>query len=875
MSDASRRFVHDDPKKIRSKHRRRILSLLSDGEATVSILSSESGLRMPHVSAEISRMRAEGLASSDLPPGSRGARIRLTEDGWRALEDDEWSKVIELKAPSSNSDYCCVLSRDEGNLTLCFLSVPREPLVQIPNRIVTLIPENTMSTRNKGASWSWAVLSEATPRWFDREKMTILDTPPEFADPGSIESYAEKPQIFGIIRAKLLNPSTSSIISPGEWFSQPNHIYTAPLDEATHHRGDWTLGSPHSKSPDVRPTQPVAATIKERLPLSVLLRSARTNSLVIADLSGLGMEGEEYPIGALRYWIKKAHPRLSESERRRRLNSLIDRISSSRRIKVPESTIRKFRKDWAGRKFSNDESGIRSIELRGLGKNATESIIRWSMDNDSTPLVIEIRHDLTSELISRIASKQNLRLVILDHLPDQFSSFAILEVDRIRTLPWLSYRTDRGERIPVRMVERGKITDYPLEPELTTISPWQILRVPSEDDEYKQEIARNSVSIISSAISQFPDGDEEWANQMEAMYPLASWIASPKTTRWQRWQRVSSRLDSEWIALLDLDYVPIEKVSELAHQAPKSVKEIFSRTITSKLRENPDNLLRSWPAIDPSQANSGASWLASHFIQNSAWMPEETHHDIIGWAVEAWLSEPPTKSLGALDGVNWLYNSGNLEKEVFDRLIVRIRDNGNSLPEGHQLNTWSRLYDYALGKREAKVEDLLLFISHIPNSWWAPFSSEFLKMILNSTITEEFFSLNIPWCSTVLMPRGEASCSPGLSSIIYQGCDIEIFPLLQNYLRSTSSEVGDANSMNHLWDLLSALESIREGSNPSAGRSHKLSGWLAQPIEKWPNFTLEMIIEGDIGVSESLILRKSGFHEGLRNIDSSAQPLGS
>lgn len=875
MSDASRRFVHDDPKKIRSKHRRRILSLLSDGEATVSILSSESGLRMPHVSAEISRMRAEGLASSDLPPGSRGARIRLTEDGWRALEDDEWSKVIELKEPSSNSDYCCVLSRDEGNLTLCFLSVPREPLVQIPNRIVTLIPETTMSTRNKGASWSWAVLSEATPRWFDREKMTILDTPPEFAGPGSIESYAEKPQIFGIIRAKLLNPSTSSIISPGEWFSQPNQIYTAPLDEATHHRGDWTLGSPHSKSPDVRPTQPVAATIKERLPLSVLLRSARTNSLVIADLSGLGMEGEEYPIGALRYWIKKAHPRLSESERRRRLNSLIDRISSSRRIKVPESTIRKFRKDWAGRKFSNDESGIRSIELRGLGKNATESIIRWSMDNDSTPLVIEIRYDLTSELISRIASKQNLRLVILDHLPDQFSSFAILEVDRIRTLPWLSYRTDNGERIPVRMVERGKITDYPLEPELTTISPWQILRVPSEDDEYKQEIARNSVSIISSAISQFPDGDEEWANQMEAMYPLASWIASPKTTRWQRWQRVSSRLDSEWIALLDLDYVPIEKVSELAHQAPKSVKEIFSRTITSKLRENPDNLLRSWPAIDPSQANSGASWLASHFIQNSAWMPEETHHDIIGWAVEAWLSEPPTKSLGALDGINWLYNSGNLEKEVFDRLIVRIRDNGNSLPEGHQLNTWSRLYDYALGKREAKVEDLLLFISHIPNSWWAPFSSEFLKMILNSAITEEFFSLNIPWCSTVLRPRGEASCSPGLSSVIYQGCDIEIFPLLQNYLRSTSSEVGDANSMNHLWDLLSALESIREGSNPSAGRSHKLSGWLAQPLEKWPNFTLEMIIEGDIGVSESLILRKSGFHEGLRNIDSSAQPLGS
>ena len=875
MSDASHRFVHEDPKKIRSKHRRKILSLLSDGEATVSLLSSESGLRMPHVSAEISRMRVEGLATSDLPPGSRGARIRLTEDGWRTLEDDAWSKVIELKAPLSNSDNCCVLTRDDENLTLCFLSVPREPLVQIPNRIATLISETTMSTRNKGVSWSWAVLTEATPRWFDREKMTLLDSPPEFVDPGSIESYAEKPQIFGVIRAKLLHPSESSIISPGEWFSQPNHIYTAPLDEATHHRGDWTLGSPHSKSPDIRPTQPIAAIIKERLPLSVLLRSAKSNSLVVADLSGLGMEGEECPVGALRYWIKKAHPRLSESERRRRLNSLIDRISTSRRINVPESTMRKFRKDWVGRKFSKDESTISSVELRGLGKNATESIIRWSMENDSTPLVIEIRHDLSSELISKIASKQNLRMVILDQLPDQFSSFIVLEVDKIRTLPWLSYRTGRGVGLPVRMVERGKITDYPTEPESTTISPWQILKIPSEDDEYKQDIAIDSASIIRSAVSQFPDGDEEWANQMEAMYPLASWIASPRATRWQRWQRVSSRLDSEWIALLDLDYVPIEKISELANQAPKSVKEIFSRTLSSRLRENPDNLLRSWPAIDPNQANSGASWLASHFIKNSAWLPEETYNDIIGWAVEAWLSEPPTDSLGALDGINWLYTSGNLEKDVFDELILRIRDTGRSLPEAHHLNTWSRLHDHALRLREAKLEDILLFIKHIPNSWWVPFSSEFLKMILNSTIKDEFFGLNIPWCSTVLRPRGEKSRSPGLSSVIYQGCDIEIFPLLQNHLRSADSDVGDTNSMNHLWDLLSALESIREGSIPSLGLSHKLTGWLAQPIEKWPNFTLEMIMDGEISVSESLILRKSGFHKGLRSIESSTQPLGS
>ena len=96
VSDTSPVDRKKTPRRIRSKHRRRILSILSQGEATVSELSLKSNLRMPHVSAEVKRMRDDGIASSDLPPGSRGARIRLTEIGWDILEDDEWYKILEL-----------------------------------------------------------------------------------------------------------------------------------------------------------------------------------------------------------------------------------------------------------------------------------------------------------------------------------------------------------------------------------------------------------------------------------------------------------------------------------------------------------------------------------------------------------------------------------------------------------------------------------------------------------------------------------------------------------------------------------------------------------------------------------------------------------
>ena len=121
----------------------------------------------------------------------------------------------------------------------------------------------------------------------------------------------------------------------------------------------------------------------------------------------------------------------------------------------------------------------------------------------------------------------------------------------------------------MRMIEQGITTvDYDHENESPTISPWEILGISSSDEDFQHVIESSSDSILRSALSQFPHGDEGWANQMEARYPLAAWIASPRENRWQRWQRVSSRLESEWMALLDLDYLPIDRISELADQAP-------------------------------------------------------------------------------------------------------------------------------------------------------------------------------------------------------------------------------------------------------------------------------------------------------------------
>ena len=83
------------PSKIRSRNKRRILGFLSEGRSTVGEIASATGIRVPHASAEIRRLRNATLVDSDMPAGSRGAKLHLTEAGWLAIKSDELALASE------------------------------------------------------------------------------------------------------------------------------------------------------------------------------------------------------------------------------------------------------------------------------------------------------------------------------------------------------------------------------------------------------------------------------------------------------------------------------------------------------------------------------------------------------------------------------------------------------------------------------------------------------------------------------------------------------------------------------------------------------------------------------------------------------------
>ena len=848
-------------KRIRSAHRRRLLDRLTDGGTTVSILARDAGLRIPHASAELRRMRNDGLVASDQAAGARGARLHLTQSGWEAIRSDELARAMQVLPLPSPAHKYCLLARDGANILLGLLAPVDSPLVLIPDRPARSLGVDGTSTRSEGVSWTWTVLRERSPRWFDLTNLEMLPEPPSSHNPETISSYVGENHTLGIVRARLVDPDRPVSLAPGIWFESPNRRPDPPLPEASHHRGAWVLGNCHNQSPEIRPKDPVSAVIEERLPRSMLLRTAKANALVIADLGGLDSGGQAYPISCLDSWIIRAHPRLIPSERRRRLNSLRERLTSTRRVRTEESTWRRFRKDWSEATFSTEERGLRLFDTRGLGAIAITSLIEWAVSEESRPpLVLEIPDTLPDDVFSAVISHPNLRLTLSSQPRQPLEIFDELIVDPLRPLPWLRLRTLGGRDMPVRLVDPVPTAPDTIDDDEVAPSPWAILGL--EDEIISKNIEDSS--MIGSAIAQFPEGNEDWSNMMEASYPIAAWIASPPKTRWHRWQRLRSRLDPEWISLLDLEYLPLERLAEVADEAPPRVLEIFGEKLRSLLHNDSEIALRTRPATDPTNATQGASWVAAQLLSNAAWLPQDMQEDLIRWALEAWLVHPPSNSLSALQAVDWIYSGENIDTASYGPVLQGILRRSNEFSIDHDLKIWSLLVERIRDGKQLQIEGLEAIVETLPLDWWALLAPELLTNLLSEESSFDWLLDNpIPWSAAILRPKGEPSSAPGLRDRYHPGCSPEIRNSLARRLRSRSERGTLPDSAAPLLDLMESLDMVLEGGSPSTGRTHPMVGWLAQPIEKWPPISNEMAIQGDSHTAERIILRRSGYHKGL------------
>jgi len=225
---------------------------------------------------------------------------------------------------------------------------------------------------------------------------------------------------------------------------------------------------------------------------------------------------------------------------------------------------------------------------------------------------------------------------------------------------------------------------------------------------------------------------------------------------------------------------------------------------------------------------------------------------MLEWSIDAWLRNPPKKSLDAIKGVYWLFTKENNDLIEIDELMYKIKNKNKKLDDMNEVKIWSNMLDMVLNDKKLDGNEIRMIVEKMPSDWWAVESQ---NILLRGIHSEDGFKWilneNVPWCSTILRPKGERIDVPGLSAKKHPGCDFTIISEIERAVNSSASD--------SIMDLYDSINNSINQISPTSGRTHELVGWLAQPIEKWPYFSNDELLNGDIEITERIIKKISGY----------------
>ena len=630
----------------------------------------------------------------------------------------------------------------------------------------------------------------------------------------------------------------------------------------------------HASQVPVRPNVPVQSSLSSRLVQGLLLQSAKNNSLVISESNLVSENKSKMPISLLSHWINRAHPRLSAAQRNKRLAAL-ERVLGTGKNLPPRgtknhSTWQKFRNDWGDSIWEIHTSefklteGTLLLDTTSLGKNAVYSIIEWAIHNIESPLVLHWPKsvEIDDSLLQLVVSLANLRLLIIETgeklLPLRITSAK-------RPAPFFSLELDDEIKISCRSTfESVKSFSVPVDwnpPEYFEDLQDAISglgELPSES--IWKDIAKEELSCLYLACKIFVDniGNEKWANQIEKENPLASWLATPVSYRWNRWQRINSKIDISWINLLHPSEVPIDEIGSLVSLSPLEWNKRAEIDLRTRVRVDPDSVLELRKNAD--LPSLGRAWLAGRILSELAWLSPYYGADLTKWALTVWLESPDEQIIGPLEGLFWAEKQGLIQRDW----LGKVKSVTNRLEPSHPLHAWQSLIDWLENRRTPDNQIIQRIISELPSEWWSGFSEQIIHQLTNQQQTRiALIELNINWAALILRPIGEHFGPPGALGT-HPGCSADILSRLENI----SSEVSNMESIGSfaLLDLRDSLQTLANGNTVSIGRLHPLTGWLARPKEMWPNFTIEEIYTGDPQIAARISNSLSGYHDGITKI---------
>ena len=664
--------------RIRSGYQRRILDWLADGGGTVSDISEQLELRMPHVSLALRKLRESGDVVREDQSGIRGAVHRMTSAGSDRLQQDSLYRIKKyIKLIPSNGEMI-LLSRDGSTLLLGYVNGPQSPLIQLPEDANSLDSSpNGDSNGNRGGRW--AIARGNGIRWYDIESLQPVE-PPVKTDAGTLGDWSGKIRKIGLQSARLLDNSMKWNVTEGTWLKSPNDNSQLP---SVLSNGEYVLGFARGDI-EISPALGIHGHFSSTILRSLTLSSLSHEAVVIGELR----ENENVrllPLPILREWLIRRHPRLDGDRLNEKWNSLYQYYTTKGSSGPSISVKRELLADFGEVKWS--ESKVQRIELNGVSENGGICIYNWIL-SQTTQFVGEwnwpVQNNLS--LLRRIIASGRCRILITTKGEFTALTKSNLLLFKGDGMARVNLQIERGIVLPLSLAgnKRIKKSSYSsrfIPANATELN--QFLNGQPIEQSFSIENNSESSSQIWKAIESLPEGDSEYANSVERENPLAAWISSPKQDRIRCWQRIGDELDTGWADLLPIELCK----NQLLITAIGKAGESWAEDAISQLKSN--FMLHNQSVIEVEHLlkdKKAKSFLAAAILLASETYPPELC-DIISEACKIWL-DAPRFSCQVLQA---LFPLGkNLDEERM-KLAMKCAKASKSHPRDSVLAVWGDL----------------------------------------------------------------------------------------------------------------------------------------------------------------------------------------
>ena len=863
-------------KHIRSGVRRRILERLSEGRATVSQIAQSTSIRVPHVSAELKRLREEQLVYSDEESGSRGAYLALTGPGWNLIRSDEIARLQKLPESSPPPGALGRLVSVLGDqLLVAFIRRPQSGPIALPG-----VPLSTADLVGV-TKWTWIEPRERKPRWISSESFQSVPAPPKEIDSSNISAWGADIAVWGLQRFRLIDGPSSLQLATGAWFGEMDAESEIDLPKGVPNSGTWRVGTLSVSGPSVRMDRPVVGIGLNQFSRDALLTSAAPYSITFTSQK-IRDQSSSIPLGALEIWMKIAHPRIRESERKLRLAALQEYLLETdeqqkivKRRRVEDATLRRFQVQWGDSTWTEFTPDVGDwVDTSSLSKQAEQALFVWSLNHLQMAISFDVRFQNSLDSLPSSGVPERIRLLLVSEWQANPGTHCVVPHPVLPSM-WAKLILIEGAEVPLNLSPTVSMDS--LSEEVIWSPPKS-----AEDVDFARQalggpqesiliptlpVEENEVRLMRAAILAYPDGHSEWANRMESAYPVVSWIASVPSERWSRWERIGGQLGSDWIGLMNPRDIPVEALSRAAFSESPSWNRSLMGVTRLRIRESPAiaQVLRS--SVEE-QNTKQAAWVARILLSEIAWLTPELQSDLSTWGVDQFLEDPPERCAAAISGLDWLATQFpeqmQSDSEDWRKIAIQV---GFSKPQDHDLHLWAVLVDWLQTGNRPHTSVMPLFVKHLPEEWWAPFAETILTVLSETPEGIAMISeSDIAWPSLILRPQGEVHRIPGDFSIQHSGVRRTLLSRLER-LYENEHWLDNLPGSRMIQDLSEALKAARDLSPPKYGLVHPMVRWLALPVHRWPPKEVVLMTEGDSRITARISKMVSGWHADLsRNV---------